>query len=94
MPRGEYDRSSVTRASEYEHNRNPVYLAWRAQRDRDNKAIRADRNRQSGCGDYRQPQEGAMETAAMREAVSETIARTRREIVAELAAEQEKSHGR
>jgi UDP:flavonoid glycosyltransferase YjiC (YdhE family) len=89
MPRGEYDRSAITRASEYEHNRDPAYVAWRAERNRENCAIRVSRKGMPEAGDYRQHQEGAM-AAALSEAISETIARTRREIVAELAAEQGK----
>jgi ABC-type Zn2+ transport system substrate-binding protein/surface adhesin len=87
MPRGEYDRSEVARASEYEHNRDPDYVAWRAERNRENCAIRVSRK----TGDHRQHQEQAVATA-MSEAISETIARTRREIVAELAAEQGKAN--
>jgi hypothetical protein len=89
MPRGEYDRSSVTRPSEYEHNRDPAYLAWRAARTRESLALHAKRAGMPERGDYRQRPEWVMATAVS-EAISETIARTRREIVAELAAEQGK----
>jgi hypothetical protein len=92
MPRGDYDRSSITRASEYEHNRDPAYLAWRAQRRRDNDTVRASRSERGG---HQRHQEQAM-TTALSEAICETIARTRREIVAELTnhAERKPSDGR
>jgi hypothetical protein len=86
MPRGEYDRSGVARASEYEHNRDPDYVAWRAERNRENCALRVSRK----TGDHRQHQEQAI-SAVLSEAITETIARTRRAIVAELAAEQGKA---
>ena len=76
MPRGEYDRSSITRASEYQHNRDPAYLAWRADRTRESLALHTKRKESE---------------TAITEAIAETIARTRREIVAELAAEQGKA---
>jgi hypothetical protein len=91
MPRGEYDRNSITRASEYEHNRDPAYLAWRAERTRESLALHTKRKELPPRGDYRQHQQRAVETA-ISEAISETIARTRREIVAELAAEQGKAN--
>ena len=90
MPRGEYDRSAITRASEYDHNRDPAYLAWRAQRTRESLALHAKREELPERGDYRQHQQQALETAVS-EAIAETIARTRREIEAELAAEKAKS---
>src|SRR5690349_6272572 len=91
MPRGDYDRSSITRASEYVHNREPDYLAWRAQRLRDNNSVRAARSdERHGRGDQRRHQDSAMELAVS-EASSETIARTRTQIAAELAADRMQS---
>jgi hypothetical protein len=76
MPSGVYDRTFVTRRCDYEFNRDPEYMAWRADRMRANVAVIAARKERGDPGGYQH--------FAVAEAISETIERTRREIIAEL----------